>query len=123
MRTKKTFKNIIAYLQGHIRYKLYYSYLKFLIPLHIREQIVYRINSMNKECYNQGSCIMCGCRTTHLQMANKSCDNPCYPAMVKKRTWNFWKTRPKHQIDVGSNHVLWNLNIIKNKFIKNELEE
>lgn len=28
---------------------------------------------------------MCGCHTTALQMANKSCDKPYYPPMMSKR--------------------------------------
>ena len=113
-------KNIWAYIQGNIRYRLYYSYLNFLIPLHIREQINYRIKSMDRECYHNGSCKMCGCRTTHLQMANKACNKPCYPGMVSRRTWKFWKSRPKHQIDVGSTHIFWGLDVINNKFVINE---
>ena len=46
---------------------------------------------MNPICYNQGSCISCGCETTMLQMANKSCDNRCYPEMKNKRDWNNFK--------------------------------
>lgn len=42
---------------------------------------------MDKVCYKQGSCTMCGCRTTALQMANKACDKPCYPKMVDSYKW------------------------------------
>ena len=39
-RKQITLKNIIAYIQGNIRYFLYYKpSLRFLIPVHIREQI------------------------------------------------------------------------------------
>ena len=89
--TKYNLKNIISYVQGHIRYRLYYSRFKFLIRPHIREQIEYRINSMDPVCYEKGSCIMCGCTTTALQMANKSCDKPCYPTMMDKKSWNIAK--------------------------------
>lgn len=85
---KKLF-NIFYYLQGWLRYHLYYSrYFSWLIPLHIHQQIDARINSMDKECYMSGSCKLCGCATTALQMANKACDKPCYPAMIKKEKWN-----------------------------------
>lgn len=86
--SKVTWSNIKAYIQGKLRYKLYYSYYKFLIPTHIREQIDYRIKMMDKECYNNGACKICGCETTALQMANKACPKPCYPKMVNKRKWN-----------------------------------
>ena len=90
---KITLKNIFYFIQGHIRYELYYSKFVWLIRNHIREQIEARINSMNKECYNQGSCIKCGCKTTHLQMSNKACKGLCYPSMMNKRKWNLLKNK------------------------------
>jgi len=87
-KSKPTVANMIAYCQGNLRYRLYYSnYLGYLMRDHIREQIDFRINSMNRECFNNGSCIKCGCQTTHLQMANKACDGDCYPRMVSKYNW------------------------------------
>ena len=92
MKKKFSLGNIVAYIQGNVRYILYYSSdFSWLIPIHIKEQIEGRINSMNKECYNNGSCKQCGCRTTHLQMANKPCDGKCYPAMVDKEKWKYMK--------------------------------
>ena len=85
-------KNVYAYIQGNVRYKLYYSKLKWLIPNYIREQIDVRINSMNPQCYQLGSCIKCGCQTTHLQMANKACEGNCYPKMLNRRQWNYIKS-------------------------------
>jgi len=79
---------VFDYLIGNYRYILFYSPLKFLIRKHIREQIAYRINSMDILCYTKGSCIACGCTTTELQMCNRACDKDCYPAMVDKKTWN-----------------------------------
>ena len=84
-----TFKNVIAYFQGNFRYKLYYSRFKWLIPVHIRQQIRMRIQVMDRECYNNGSCKICGCKTTALQMANKSCAGNCYPAMMSESEWGF----------------------------------
>lgn len=87
-----TLENVYAYFQGKIRYKLYYSKsLYWLIPLHVFEQISYRIFVMDKECYYQGSCKMCGCETVALQMADKACDKPCYPEMMNKADWETYK--------------------------------
>ena len=47
---------------------------------------------MDPQCLAQGSCKMCGCDTTALQMADKQCDKPCYPPMYDKKTWNTCKT-------------------------------
>lgn len=88
---KISIKNIVAYIQGNIRYRLYYSKYKPLIRTHILEQIYLRIKSMNKECYDNGSCIKCGCKTTQLQMADKPCEGACYPPMVSKDKWNYMK--------------------------------
>jgi len=87
MKEKKTIQNILAYLLGHLRYKLYYSKLQGLIRWHILDQIEMRIEVMETECYNEGNCKMCGCTTTALQMANKSCNKPCYPPMLSAKNW------------------------------------
>jgi len=92
------------YTLGNFRYKLWYwkanynyshKYIRWiyrinlhkLIRKHIREQIEYRIRWMDEECYNSGSCKICGCSTIALQMCNKSCDKPCYPPMMNKNKW------------------------------------
>jgi len=105
MKSKINFNNIVAYIQGNVRYKLWYSNLYFFISLYIREQIDMRIVSMNKECYDNGSCIKCGCRTTHLQMANKKCEGDCYPKMLSKKQWSYFKIRKLMVID----GVLWKI--------------
>lgn len=83
--------NIIEYIIGNYRYKLWYSKFKFLLRKHIIEQIEFRIDFMKSECYLNGVCIKCGCTTTALQMANKSCDLPCYPEMMNKEIWSAFK--------------------------------
>lgn len=83
--------NIKSYLVGNLRYKVYDNSFSFLIRRHILEQIEFRIANMNPECYNSGSCIKCGCKTTALQMANKACDEPCYPTMMDKENWERFK--------------------------------
>lgn len=88
-KAKLNIKNILAYFQGNLRYRLFYSKFAFLIPRYIREQIQVRINSMDSECYEAGECKLCGCQTTALQMANKACDKPCYPKMLSKKEWSF----------------------------------
>lgn len=90
-KAKPTLKNIIAYIQGNLRYKLYYSKFAFLIRSHIKEQIDTRISSMDPQCYEEGQCKMCGCQTTALQMADKACSKPCYPRMLNKDEWDQMK--------------------------------
>lgn len=89
---KKNLFNIFAYIQGYTRYRLYYSdTLRWLLPTYIYEQILWRISVMDLTCYEKGSCKMCGCDTTALQMANKSCDKPCYPKMMTRKVWEVFK--------------------------------
>ncbi len=86
---------IFYYIQGNIRLFLYYSCggkLKFLLPLHIQEQFEYRMNSINRKCYIEGQCEICKCSVPGLQMANKSCDRPCYPPFVSKKIWGMSKS-------------------------------
>jgi hypothetical protein len=84
---EREWKDAWYYFQGNLRYKLFYSCFKFLLRLHIFEQICARIISMENDCYSNGECIMCGCKTTALQMCNKSCNKLCYPPMMSKKRW------------------------------------
>lgn len=84
----KFMKNVFAYIQGNLRYQMYYSPIfSSMMRKHIKKQIDWRIEVMNNDCYNQGSCIECGCTTTALQMANKACDKPCYPPIMSRKKW------------------------------------
>lgn len=83
--------DIWHFIVGNLRYRIYYTWFYFLIPKHIREQIDYRIKSMNPVCYSNGSCIECGCRTTELQMSNKRCDGNCYPRIMNRILWKNMK--------------------------------
>jgi hypothetical protein len=92
MKKEVSLKDVWAYIQGNIRFTLYYSkYFKWLIPTHISEQIGFRIFVMDEVCYISGSCQMCGCETPALQMANKACKKPCYPEMMNKKEWKIFK--------------------------------
>lgn len=120
---KKKLNNVISYLQGWSRYHIYYSKnwlgidISWLIRKHIKEQIVVRINSMNKQCYYDGSCKECGCSTTALQMANKACDGDCYPKMLSK---SIWKEITSMSLSKGYYILIdkYSWRIDKNKFSK-----
>ena len=87
----KKIKDVLAYITGTLRYKLWYSSYKNLMRNHIQEQIEVRIASMDKECLDNGECKLCGCQTTALQMANRACDKPCYPGMLNKESFSRMK--------------------------------
>ena len=106
----KNRKNIIPFFQGWYRYKIYYSSgpLRFLMRSHIRSQIDVRIESMDRECYNSGACKKCGCTTTALQMANKSCEGFCYPSMKNKSQWEYAVKNARILKD-NKNGIYWKL--------------
>ena len=92
MKAKVNLKNIRAYITGHIRHWLFFhKRFNVLLPLHIFEQINYRLFVMNKECFDNGECTKCGCSTPELQMANKACDGACYPKMLNETDWHIFK--------------------------------
>lgn len=109
MKAKATPENIFYFAQGNLRYRLYYSIFRFIMRPHIREQIAYRIKWMNSECYSEGSCQVCGCATTALQMANKICDGYCYPPMMSRSDWKKYK--------LGSGHYVKNGYWVQEKYI------
>ena len=107
LKSQNPFGDIKAYLLGNWRYWLWYTkYGKIFIRPHIREQIELRTTKwMDKDCFNNGTCKMCGCVTTALQMANKACDKPCYPTIMNKQDWKDFKAGWMH-ID---NEVYWQM--------------
>ena len=131
-KNKVTPANVLAYISGKFRYKLYYSRYKFLIRTHIREQIDFRIKVMDKECYEKGECVICGCSTTALQMSKKSCDKPCYPTLMSRRDWDkfyygeHFITQKKYSwcfYNIGSKRkVLFGINNSTNEVIKKTLD-
>jgi hypothetical protein len=112
-----TLKNAWYYNQGNFRYWAYYN-ASWLLRKHICEQIAYRINSMNKECYDTGACIKCGCATIQLQMCDKPCEGLCYPRMASKFEWELMQN-PKYQgvaWKVDNKLCRWRINRDKEKF-------
>lgn len=61
---------------------------KFLIPLHYQQQFIYRINTANKSCISNGSCIVCGCSTPDLMFKPSPCDADCYPRLMRRKEWD-----------------------------------
>ena len=84
---------MIDYLVGNYRYFCYTS-VPFLLRKHIKEQYEWRLTQSNPKCLDNGECIMCGCKTPNLMMANRSCEDRCYPEMLNKKEWKelSWQT-------------------------------
>lgn len=84
---KRKSKLVSSYATGNYRYFIYKN-LPFLMRKHIKEQYEWRLTIMNKGCLINGECLICGCKTPHLQFANKACEGDCYPNMMSKKMWN-----------------------------------
>jgi hypothetical protein len=111
---KRPLIDVVHYFIGNFRYHFYYGgtlskkfafiawLRKRMIRQHIKEQINFRIKVMDKECYNNGECKLCGCQTTALQMADKACDKPCYPPLMDKAHWSSFNKGESHY---SGNHI------------------
>jgi len=85
-------RHIWAVLQSWIR--IVYT------PKYIKEQIEWRreqVKSKSPLCWEQGSCIQCGCEIMGKTTADMGCENEpfCYPEMMDKKTWKQFKTNNK----------------------------
>ena len=57
---------------------------------HLAEQWMWRLTKSNPVCMNHGECF-CGCPIPDLQLADKTCENSCYPEMMDKEAWESYK--------------------------------
>ena len=103
---KLSWKNVKRFLQGWRRYILFRLSGTKLIPEmnllepHLQEQFQYRLQVMNPECLKRGECVICGCETPQLQLADDSCEGNCYPPFMEKQGWEEikrkdWNALPK----------------------------
>jgi hypothetical protein len=80
-----TLNQIRDYLQGTIRMKMYENpwSRKYLLSDYVLKQFEERIDKA-KDCYNNGACLHCGCKTPDLFFADRACskEEPCYEAMI-----------------------------------------
>ena len=83
-------RNIKNFLQG--TYRLYTLGTQ---PIHIREQLWYRLKLMNLECIKNKSCIMCGCEFIGLALVDKACKGNCYPDFMDVSIWEIFKQTSK----------------------------
>lgn len=81
-----SWSDYIDFFRGNIRYWLYWN-AKYFLTDNIIEQFEMRVKVMDRDCYNNGECKVCGCRTLNLQMCNKACEGHCYPRMMSRKQW------------------------------------
>ena len=80
--------DIIEYFKAQYRYCLIET---IFVRKHIKEQITWREEIVDKECLSNGECKMCGCNLPQLLYTTKSCDKPCYPTLLPKKIWDKFK--------------------------------
>jgi hypothetical protein len=93
--TKQNLKAVIQAQQRKIEMN------GFSLPIHQYEQIVWRrtqVMRINPECWDSGSCKVCGCDILGKTMEDRPCsaievrDVPvCYPAMMDETVWKEYK--------------------------------
>ena len=111
MKSSTTGKDVWYYIQGNVRSYLYYTNwwvlpLHIFIPLHILEQMVVRLNTIEEsECYDKGSCKHCGCKVPPLTFCNKACEGNCYPRMMDAYQWFLFKSYK--QLFIKGRHWLY----------------
>ena len=113
-----TFKNVKAFIQGYYRYYMYTWFKTKLLREHIVNQYETRLNSVDKKCLNDGQCKLCGCAVPQLLWADKACDKPCYPHMMNKSTWEYYKKNffmPFHDEETDK---FWTINLKSKTFKK-----
>lgn len=109
-RLKKFIGDAWYYVQGTYRYKMIYNGYGSLIRNHIKEQFNLR-KVKAKDCFSNGSCLYCGCKTPELFLANKECGlenasretrefltgryNKCYGPMLNKKEWLNYKNKKR----------------------------
>jgi hypothetical protein len=91
--------NIKNFIQGHLN-KFLDNTEYMSLELHIKEQVIYRA-SLCQDCYYNGSCLKCGCKTPDMFYSTNKVDSlGKWKEMLDKEQWNIFKVDNK--IDMNS---------------------
>lgn len=82
---KITPKNIKSFFQGYSRY--YFDHI-FSLPLHIKQQVAYRIYTCKDTCLSgERRCEKCSCPTIQKAYATASCNPEKFPDLMDRTSW------------------------------------
>lgn len=88
-----SFSNIKGFLQGN--YRAFIDLTEIINPpMHIREQARWRLDKVKENapvCFSEGACVQCGCSINEKVYEDRSCEENCYPEMMKKEDWDIYK--------------------------------
>jgi len=89
MNKKITLKNVKAFVKGNF---LYYQNEVFSRPLHIKEQVIYRLNICKDDCLIENECVYCGCPPKKKSHLKESCnEGNRFPDLMDKQKWQDYK--------------------------------
>lgn len=83
---KKLIYNIAYFLKGHyykILSKVLGKDIYDVLPDYMKIQYIVRLATINRECYNSGSC-KCGCDIYSMLATNKMCEDICYCPFITR---------------------------------------
>ena len=90
-------KNIIHFIEGNI--KMLGDQFD-LLPLHQREQVLYRSQICKDECMVLGYCVECGCSVPGKLYVKESCnEGKKFPDLMNKIDWEEFKEKNKIKIE------------------------
>jgi hypothetical protein len=98
----KLMTNAWYYISGNVRSYLYYNNLFFLLSENTIFQFLFRLQVMDKKCYDTGQCY-CSCSVPEMQFSNKRCEKDCYPPFMSHN--NFVKFQSGESIII--NNIKW----------------
>ena len=89
MKKKITFKNILYFIEGNIKML---GDTFHLLPLHEKEQVIWRSQICSDDCMKLGYCIYCGCDVPGKLYVNDSCNGgDRFPNLMTKKEWEQYK--------------------------------
>jgi hypothetical protein len=102
---KRGFKDIFStrvfsYLESKIQ-AIFGIFIKKEDAVAYAEQVIFK-RAMCPECYQNGSCIHCGCNFSELSVSKKAkCSEKRWGVMMNKEDWSEYKNKFLRGIDFG----------------------
>lgn len=80
------------------------------LPKYKQEQIIWRLwklhfHSQGRECLKTNEC-PCSCKTSEVVLSDPPCDKECFPEMMSKDDWEFFKTKNRFQVDIKNQKII-----------------
>jgi hypothetical protein len=90
MKDKIRFKDVYNYLEGNARMVL----AKFnRTPVHIQEQVEYRLEQCKDDCFIVGRCKECSCPLPNRAFTTETCNNKRFPDLMDPEAWEEFKKK------------------------------